>query len=368
LTFLPVLGVAVLLGSSAHAEEEVLPWSSQVGGSLTSPAPADGPTAPLYAACGERMTALEGVAARLLGDGPGPRPSAVRIARSVQAAGVPQPGPRAWAYSGPPGEALPRFQAWLGSARGTRRCGVVHAVGRDGATRFAAVGLDALADLAPLPRRVRVGAWVTLDARLLVEATEAAVVLLPPDGGPKRVLADLSGQRARSRFAVDQPGEWAVQVLATLPGGPEPVAEARLFVGVEPRPEPPEPTPLGLPDDEVLVARLDAARRAAGLSSLRRSAELDAVAARHAARMTATNTLAHDVGEGAPTERVRASGVAAAVVGENVARAADAEAAHRALWDSPSHRGNMLSRRFGRVGVGVVRDARGVWVTQLFAD
>jgi len=363
-----VLAIAGLVASTSRAEDDALTWSSRVGGPLASPSPSDGPTSPFYAACGERVAVLEGVARRLLGEESAPRPSAARLARRVQAAGVPQPAPRAWAFAGPAAAALPRFEAWLGTARGARRCGVAHGLSRDGVTRFAAIGVDALADLEPLPRRARVGAWLALDARLLVEATDAAVVLLAPDGQPRRVLADRTGDRVRSRFAVDQPGEWAVQVVATLPGGPEPVAEARLFVGVEPQAAPPEDPPLGLPDDQVLVARLDVARRAQGLPTLRRSRDLDAVAARHAARMAATNTLAHDVGEGAPTERVRASGVSAAVVGENVARAGDAEAAHRALWESPSHRGNMLSRRFGRLGIGVVHDARGVWVTQLFAD
>ena len=50
------------------------------------------------------------------------------------------------------------------------------------------------------------------------------------------------------------------------------------------------------------------------------------------------------------------------------ASAASSQNAHRALWSSPSHRSNMLSGEFTRVGIAVVKDAEGrVWVTELFA-
>ena len=43
------------------------------------------------------------------------------------------------------------------------------------------------------------------------------------------------------------------------------------------------------------------------------------------------------------------------------------EGAHRALWASPSHRGNLLLDQFTKVGIGVVRGPDGaVWVTELF--
>jgi uncharacterized protein YkwD len=54
-------------------------------------------------------------------------------------------------------------------------------------------------------------------------------------------------------------------------------------------------------------------------------------------------------------------------MGENVAHALTLERAHRVLWASPSHRGNLLDRRFRDLGVGVARDSDGsVWVCQLF--
>jgi uncharacterized protein YkwD len=76
----------------------------------------------------------------------------------------------------------------------------------------------------------------------------------------------------------------------------------------------------------------------------------------------------HDAGDGSPDERVRAAGVTVSLVGENVARAASATLAHRALWASPSHRSNLLEPNYQVVGIGVVRDEDGtVWVSELFA-
>jgi hypothetical protein len=63
-----------------------------------------------------------------------------------------------------------------------------------------------------------------------------------------------------------------------------------------------------------------------------------------------------------------AAGIKAHVAGENVATAGTLENAHRALWASPSHRGNLLFDRFTKVGVAVIRAADGmVWVTEMFS-
>jgi len=360
----------LLVASPALANEPTEVWSPTVGREAATVAPFAGSEAGLYASCGPRSVALEQVAARIAASPVtgAARPSAADLARAVQAAGVAQPWPRAWAMTASSPRIEERFRAWLAEPRGTRRCGIVRRVSAGGEETVAALTVDALAELAPLPRQVRIGAWLPLEATLSVEASGAAVVLLGPDGVPRRVLADLSGGLVRSRFSLDQPGEWTVQVLATLPTGPEPVVEARLFAGVEPASEAHEPVASPLADDARILDELNAVRRMQGVVPLRRSAELDAVARAHATRMAAMGSVAHDAGDGDPTVRVRQAGIEARVIGENVARAGDAGSAHRALWESPSHRGNMLSGRFRRVGIGVFRDARGLWVTQLFAD
>jgi uncharacterized protein YkwD len=111
------------------------------------------------------------------------------------------------------------------------------------------------------------------------------------------------------------------------------------------------------------------ARASVGLAPLARDARLDAIADKHAARMALAHELAHDAGDGDPVERLRAAGLDARDVGENVAHARRLALAHRALWDSPAHRLDMLASSFDRLGVGVAEDEDGeVWVVETFAD
>jgi uncharacterized protein YkwD len=165
-----------------------------------------------------------------------------------------------------------------------------------------------------------------------------------------------------------------VQVLAELPGGPRPVLEASVFGDVEPpgrdaeAAAPGEEVDAAGSDEDRIARMLLAARVRLGAAGMSRDSRLDAVARAHSSRMAARAELAHDAGDGAPMDRLRKEGLDPAEAGENVARAANAALAHRTLWNSPSHRANMLRRDFDRFGVGVVRDDRGdLWVTQLFA-
>jgi hypothetical protein len=53
-------------------------------------------------------------------------------------------------------------------------------------------------------------------------------------------------------------------------------------------------------------------------------------------------------------------------VGENVGYASTVDQLHRALMDSPVHRANLLSAKFGHIGLGVAEIGSTVWVTQTF--
>jgi uncharacterized protein YkwD len=84
--------------------------------------------------------------------------------------------------------------------------------------------------------------------------------------------------------------------------------------------------------------------------------------------MMAAGTVAHDVGDGDPAERVRAFGLRARVVGENVAHAQSTRLAHRALFESPSHRANLVRDDFSRIGTAALTDTDGsVWVAEVLA-
>jgi uncharacterized protein YkwD len=117
-----------------------------------------------------------------------------------------------------------------------------------------------------------------------------------------------------------------------------------------------------------MLRMINAARASEALGALTRDPVLDKVAKAHSEEMLKARMVGHDVGTGDPSARLRAAGVSARVAGENVATASTLENAHRALWASPSHRGNMLLDQFTRVGVAVVRGPDGmVWVTEMFA-
>jgi uncharacterized protein YkwD len=197
---------------------------------------------------------------------------------------------------------------------------------------------------------------------------------------PRAVLSSIAGGRLHSVFALDRQGLWRVQVLLGTDQGPRPALEAWVFVDEAPDrragslPAPGEiddaPSEAGLP---ALRARLfemvNAARLSEQRAPLAREERLDRLAQAHAESMQQRGQTAHDTGQGLPPERVVLAGVPAFRVGENVAHARSLPRVHRALWDSPAHRGNLLDAGFDAVGLGVVEEPSvGVWVCELFVD
>ena len=241
------------------------------------------------------------------------------------------------------------------------RCGV--ALGPRGATVIAA---EALADLAPLAFRHFTGAWLDLEATIHVPAQNAKVVVLGPRGAPKTYPTNLDRQgHARSRFVLDRPGGFTVQLIADVEGGPRPLLEARVFADVPPM-QNNEPAPGER--ESSLEAMVTAARSEEGLPPLRPDPRLDALAAAHAAQMHEAGRLAHDVGDGDLADRFQREGYVAALVGENVAKAATLGLAHRALYASPSHRLNLLHVGYTRFGSATVTDGARIWVCEVFSS
>lgn len=304
------------------------------------------------------------------------------ITFALRAEGSPYVWPRAWtleggALDGP--DALTRMQRWLGDFDdgGERRCGV--ALSETPQRRvLAAAAVDALADLDPLPVRVRSGTWVDFGATLLVPATDASVIVLGPSGSARVVPTELAGHRARARFHADRPGAFLVQLLASVEGGPRPVLEATLYADVpppesffdEPVPGEPEQAPAASVEaGHALLAMVNRARQSEGSGALSRESALDTIAQRHAEAMRQARRIAHDAGSGSPDERLEAAGIGVLAAGENVAHALDLIRAHRVLWASPAHRDNLLQSRFDSIGIGIAPDSDGsVWVCEVFAD
>src|SRR5262249_3845578 len=133
--------------------------------------------------------------------------------------GEPHVWPRAWVVSGRALDhegTLAKLDSWRTSFKdlGQRRCGVATGFAPDGPEVVAPVAVDGLADLAPLPIRAHAGQWLEFEARMLVPATGARVVILGPSGDPRRVPTSLGADgRVRARFTPERPGEFTVQLV-----------------------------------------------------------------------------------------------------------------------------------------------------------
>jgi len=356
------------------AAGEPYPWQE----TTRSPQPASPARDDLARACSTRDAALDRVAAFVAAHETNGAPADAETATdALRAEGAPYVWPHIWLLSGQRlGDGAPaRFGEWLAALPRVHelRCGSALVRGPR-AEVAAAVAVDVLADLEPLPTNARPGAWLDVRARMLVTTSAAEVLVLGPRGVPHGVPTSFDGERVRARFNVDHEGPWLVQVLATVDGGPRPVAEAVVFAGAVPatlapsRRAPGEDDAQGLAPADALAAMVNGARRSEGLDRLLRDSRLDRIAQAHAETMRDAHRLAHEGTDGSPADRLARAGVVASAVGENVAHAADAERAHRTLWHSPSHRSNLLETHFDALGVGVARDADDtLWVCEVFA-
>lgn len=141
-----------------------------------------------------------------------------------------------------------------------------------------------------------------------------------------------------------------VQLVASGPGGPRPIAERHIGEGEE-RVVP--------SSDQPVLARVAALRASEGLGALRENRLLGRVASAHAERVCREGRVSHLGGEGDPEDRLAEAGLRARHVGEAIARAADPSRAYAALLESPSHRAALTDRRFTDAGVGRAEDASG---------
>jgi len=162
------------------------------------------------------------------------------------------------------------------------------------------------------------------------------------------VFQDARGRMTRVAYAprVEVPEELVaplrVQLVATGPAGPRPVAERTVAGEVTSE----------IASDAPLPDRVDAIRDVHDARPLRRNRLLVREAERHARDVCRARVAAHVLEAGDPEERLRGRGIEARVVGEVVARAGSADEAFGALLRSPSHRITLTDRRFTDMGVG----------------
>ncbi len=384
-----MVSAIVLLASAAHGQaapvDPVWSWESQTQSPLQlSGSDLTDHETTLQAACGVSEEGLRRVAKQLVLrktlnlpyldlDG---------LTFAQRASGEPHVWPRAWIVSGHAMDheaTVKKLAAWRQTFHdiGERRCGVATGYAPDGTQIVAAIALDAIADLTlALPTTTHVGTWMTIDARVNVPATGAQVVVVGPGGEPHAIPTSFDGSRVVARFAPDRVGAFTVQLVTDVSSGPRPALEAQVFADQTPPTSipnlaaPGESAGVGVADErDALTRMLVALRGSLQLGVITRDTRLDAVALAHARRMMQAHTVGHDVGDGDPSQRLQDAGLLAQQSGENVAHAQSVVLAHRALYQSPSHRSNMIRAEFSSVGLAVIDDPDGsVWVAEVFVQ
>jgi uncharacterized protein YkwD len=125
------------------------------------------------------------------------------------------------------------------------------------------------------------------------------------------------------------------------------------------------------PDLETDMLKLvNQERLAHGLAPLAADTALTRVARLHAADMFRRGYFSHYTPEGqSPYDRLRKYNIGFLSAGENLALAPTLTIAHTGLMNSPGHRANILHKKFGRVGIGVLEGGfHRLMITQNFRN
>lgn len=122
--------------------------------------------------------------------------------------------------------------------------------------------------------------------------------------------------------------------------------------------------------EEQMLNLINEERQKVGLNNLVADEELREVARNHSRDMWIRGYFDHINLDGQdPFDRIRAAKIDFVNAGENLALAPSIDIAHFGLMRSPTHRDNILSDAFGRVGIGVISaGVDGLMVTQNFAN
>lgn len=107
--------------------------------------------------------------------------------------------------------------------------------------------------------------------------------------------------------------------------------------------------------EQQMLVLVNKERTSRGLSALSADEPMRAVARAHCEDMFIRGYFSHYSPDGpSPFDRIQNAGIEYMAAGENLAYAPAVDIAHEGLMNSPGHRANILSKDFGRVGIGVI--------------
>jgi hypothetical protein len=191
-----------------------------------------------------------------------------------------------------------------------------------------------------------------LHAEVIEDFRDPYLVVRDAKGSSRRIAVDGEDYGATISLPLEWDRPLFVQLVATGPSGPRPVAER--WVGKMPEGA---STRRGSQSPEAWLMQV---RRASGARSLRSNRLLTQEATSHAQTVCESGKFGHDLDpDGDPEARLLKRGIQARVVGEAVARAATMRDALHAIEDSPSHRMTVTDPRFTDAGYGKAKDEKG---------
>lgn len=108
-------------------------------------------------------------------------------------------------------------------------------------------------------------------------------------------------------------------------------------------------------DEQMMVNLVNQERAAKGLKPLEVDMRLVKLAREKANDLIQNNYFDHySKTLGSPFDQMKRAGVRYHLAGENLAGSGSVERAHKALMESPTHRANILHKRYTHIGVGVI--------------
>lgn len=144
----------------------------------------------------------------------------------------------------------------------------------------------------------------------------------------------------------------AVAGMCSLPA---PVGAVEDYINPVPIPIPVVALSSNATEEAQMVADINSARTAAGLSPLTIDSKLSEVARAYAHDMALRRYFGHLSPEGkSVADRFDVAGIDYQCAGENIAFVQDEEEAMAGFLHSSDHRANILSKRYTRIGVGII--------------
>lgn len=180
----------------------------------------------------------------------------------------------------------------------------------------------------------------------------------PRVASPPRARARVIAPLARHPPA-PQPRSAAVRHTSTPRQVTAPTARPAAKPAPKAKPKPPPPPPSGGSNsayESRILVLVNAQRASHSLAALAMASCADSYAETWSAHLAAIGALVHQ------SMGTLLSGCHAQTVGENIGYGSVSADAMMAMWmASPSHRANLLDRRFTSIGIGAVQTPSGVW-------